>query len=434
MVKQSSKLKWLLLIYFLLSDMVHARAPPPPSIKNSLGPIISTASLSPFSSRLPQMAINQETELKQQGRARTDDKVSAEDEPRLDSAQRLISTLAASLQGQAPFHGNVSCAELAAGPWSGEGFSQELLGLVMVPVLLSAGCPQEAESLVKNLYILLGPKDTQELLENIVALIKQSKNTSPHTFSATPPRLNGSSQHQLQAVMFNIQQLAEAGENMDGPSGKASPGQNTQCKGWLKVKGTQLLGKTVDNGGHLHLSEAKQVCESLGINCAGVTKEIDSNTKLYRVIFRPGSRVVPLASANQSESWIQRCREGTVRRRRHAVLQQTCKNEKEERVYNVVEWIPGVSTLYNLGTAVYYASVNCSDTAKERAILSAVDLGTDALIAVTGGTAGVAGYALGAGLKTGVKAGIKYLLNSMNPEGDLLVNQDAWEDGMITIQ
>jgi len=100
----------------------------------------------------------------------------------------------------------------------------------------------------------------------------------------------------------------------------------------------------------------------------------------------------------------------------------------------VVEWIPAVSTLYNLGTAVYYASVNCYDTAKERAIFSTVDLGTDALMAVTGGTAGVAGYALGAGLKTGVKAGIKYLLNNMKEDGDLLMNQNSLEDGSITVQ
>lgn len=114
--------------------------------------------------------------------------------------------------------------------------------------------------------------------------------------------------------------------------------------------------------------------------------------------------------------------------------QRSCINKSEERVYNVVEWIPAVSTLYNLGTAVYYASVNCSETAKERAILSAVDLGTDALMVATGGTAGVAGYALGAGVKTGVKAGVRYLLNSMKQEDDMLVNQFSWEEGVLTIQ
>ncbi|XP_072539165.1 uncharacterized protein apof [Salminus brasiliensis] len=429
MVARSSKLKWLLLIHFLLSDMIHARAPPPPGLKNSLLPVISTASVSMISSPEPQMAISQDTEQKQVARPGNQDEMSMKNEPRVDFAHQFISTLAASLHGVVHLRGNMSCAELAAGPWSGEGFSQELLALVMVPVLISAQCPAEAQSLVMNLYMLLGQNDTQELLEDIVTLMKLGKNTSLHTYSSTPS-LNNYSQRHLQAVMFNIQQLAEAGENTDGLSG-----QNNQCRGWLKVKGTQLLGKTADHAGYLHLSKAKQACQSLGTNCAGVTKDGDSNPKLYRVILRPGSRVVPLVSPNQSESWIQRCGMGPVRRRRHAVPQfQSCKNENEERVYTVVEWIPGVSTLYNLGTAVYYASVNCSSTAKERAILSAVDLGTDALMAVTGGAAGVAGYALGAGLKTGVKAGIKYLLNNMNEEGDMIMNQESWEDGMITVQ
>uniref|UniRef100_A0A8C8I3I0 Apolipoprotein F n=1 Tax=Oncorhynchus tshawytscha TaxID=74940 RepID=A0A8C8I3I0_ONCTS len=125
---------------------------------------------------------------------------------------------------------------------------------------------------------------------------------------------------------------------------------------------------------------------------------------------------------------------GASGRRARRSPQRNCINKKEEHVYNVVEWIPVVSTLYNLGTAVYYTSVNCSETAKERAILSAVDLGTDALMAVTGGTVGVAGYVAGAGVKTGVKAGIKYLLSSMKQEEDLIVNEYSWEEGIIAIQ
>lgn len=429
MVTQRSKLKWLLFLHFLLCDTIHARAPPPPGLKNSPRPAIPTASSSPFSSPLPQMAIDQDTEQEKEGNPVAED--NEEEELRVDSAFRLVSTIKSSLQGQVHLHENVSCAELAAGPWSGESFSRELLGLVMVPVLVTAGCPTEAQSLIMNLYKTLGPDDTQEFLEDVVALMKQGKNTPLQT---SPPRLSGYSQNQLQAVMFNIQQLAEAGENISVIPSEASPGQTKQCQGWLKVKSAQLLGQTADQGQHLHLREAKQICQSLGFNCAGLTKDGDFNPKLYRVILRPGSRVVPLVSTKQSESWIQRCGLGPVRWRRHAALQQSCTNEKEERVYNVVEWIPGVSTLYNLGTAVYYASVNCSDTAKERAIHTAVDLGTDALMAVTGGTAGVAGYALGAGLKTGVKAGLKYLLNNMSQEGDLLMNQDSFEDGMIIIQ
>ncbi|KAK7877421.1 hypothetical protein WMY93_031866 [Mugilogobius chulae] len=146
----------------------------------------------------------------------------------------------------------------------------------------------------------------------------------------------------------------------------------------------------------------------------------------YQAVLKKGSRVLP----SDSESWILQCRDLGSRAKRSP--RQRCVNLREQRVYKIMEWIPGVSTLYNLGTAVYYASLNCSDTAKERAILTAVDLGTDALMVMTGGTAGVAGYALGAGVKTGVKAGVKYML--AKEEGDLIFNQFRWDDDSVVFQ
>uniref|UniRef100_A0A673MCR3 Apolipoprotein F n=1 Tax=Sinocyclocheilus rhinocerous TaxID=307959 RepID=A0A673MCR3_9TELE len=262
MTKRNSKLRWLLLIHLLMSDVVFGRAPLPQSNPR------------PSVTSMPQ----------------TEQVESQVVEDDLAAAHQLVSNLSASLQGQLDLQSNVSCAELSNGGWSGKGFSQELLGLAMVPVLVSAGCLFEAQALVMQLYVVLGQNDTHEFLQDILELIKR--------------------------------------------------------------------GKERDSA---HMS------------------------------------------------WIQNCKVGSVRWRRNGIPQHHCVNEKEERVYTVVEWIPAVSTLYNLGTAVYYASVSCYDTAKERAIFSTVDLGTDALMAVTGGTAGVAGYALGAGLKTGVKAGIKYL-------------------------
>uniref|UniRef100_A0A672JWE5 Apolipoprotein F n=1 Tax=Sinocyclocheilus grahami TaxID=75366 RepID=A0A672JWE5_SINGR len=274
MTKRNSKLRWLLLIHLLLSDVVFGRAPLPQSNPR------------PLVTSMPQ----------------TEQAESQVVEDDLAAAHHLVSNLSASLQGQLDLQSNVTCAELSNGGWSGKGFSQELLGLAMVPVLVSAGCLFEAQALVMQLYAVLGQNDTHEFLQDILELIKRGK-------------------------------------------------------------------------------------------------ERDSV--------------------------------GSVRWRRNGIPQHHCVNEKEERVYTVVEWIPAVSTLYNLGTAVYYASVSCYDTAKERAIFSTVDLGTDALMAVTGGTAGVAGYALGAGLKTGVKAGIKYLLNNMKEEDDLVMNQNSWEDGTL---
>lgn len=409
MAKLGSKLKLLLLIHLLLSEVVFGRAPLPQS---NLRPSVTSK--------------KSQTE---QAESQVED---------LNAAHQLVSNLSAALQGQLDLQSNASCADLTNGGWRGQGFSQELLGLAMVPVLVSAGCLSEAHALVMQLYAVLGQNDTCEFLQDILVLIKRGKERESehfdhHTFTggfqspSSPLMLNSESQRHLQAVIFNIYQLAEVGERVDGYKGKVRP--RAQCKGWVRVKGTRLLGQTAEQSRPLRLGEAQQACQSMGIQCAGVTQ--DGDCDYYRVILRRGSSVVP---SSNSESWIQKCKVGSIRWRRNGVPQRHCVNENEERVYMVVEWIPAVSTLYNLGTAVYYASLNCFDTAKERAIFSTVDLGTDALIAVTGGTAGVAGYAFGAGLKTGVKAGIKYLLNNMKEDSDLLLNQNSSEDGIITVQ
>ncbi|KAF7711975.1 uncharacterized protein apof [Silurus meridionalis] len=383
------KLQFLLLIYFLLSDLVHSQAPFHPRLKN-----IESLSSIP----LEETGSIQDKELQ---------------------IRNLVSGLAKSLRGLVHPHGNLSCAELDAGPWKGAGFSHELLGLAMVPVMVSAGCQQEAEELVRNLFSMLGHDDTCELLEDIVALMRKS---SVHrSYSVSKP--NVQSKHQVQAMMYNIQQLAEVKDT----------GDQKRCQGWKRMKDMMLLGQKV-NHEKMHLNEAKSVCRNLGFVCAGVTQDDRTSVRFYYAILRPGSWLMPSPPSNQSESWIQNCRACPGRWRRHVAHHPRCRNEKEEHVYKVVDWIPGVSTLYNLGTAVYYASKSCLDMAKERALMTAVDLGTDALMAATGGTAGVAGYALGAGLKTSVKAGVKYLLNRMNQEEDLLLNQNSWEDGTISFQ
>ncbi|XP_026801311.3 uncharacterized protein apof [Pangasianodon hypophthalmus] len=404
------KFRFLILIHFLLSDLVHSQAPPPPRYKNRIGSGIFSV-IPPSSSPIPP----------EEARSIRDE------EPHGDPIRHLVSGLAESLHGLVHLHGNLSCVDLEVGPWKGAGFSHELLGLVMVPVLVSAGCEPEAEELVRNLFTLLGQDDTQELLEDIVALMRKSSLHRSNSASIRS-KLSGQSERHLQAVMFNIQQLVEE-EDVGGDV----PGLEKRCQGWMRMKDTMLLGQKVDHG-KMRLSKAKHVCRNLGFVCAGVTQEDPTSPESYHVVLRSGSWLMPSPPPNQSESWIQSCRAWPVRWRRHTAPQPGCTNEKEERVYKVVEWIPAVSTLYNLGTAVYYASMSCSDTAKERALMSAVDLGTDALVAATGGTAGIAGYALGAGLKTGVKAGVKYLLNRMNQEEDLLLNQNSWEDGTISFQ
>ncbi|XP_074489687.1 uncharacterized protein apof [Sebastes fasciatus] len=431
----SSKLKWLIVIQLLLNEQALCRVPPPPLALpganfNEGGE--ETAKQSLLGSQL-QLAIPS---------AEKPDPVSlvAQKEERVQSAKNMILVLRAKLQGQIQDHlhiqRNVSCEELLSASTvddpSSSMFPQELLGLSLVPVLVVAGCPQEAHTLVLKLYDLLGVADTEELLMEVEGLIERRMNKSastPAPASAASP--SDQSGRHIEAVMFNIQQLATLGAG--------SYEQEGHCEGWTRVSGTTLVGAAVE-GATGDLREALSTCERLGVLCAGVTSSGLLKPGEYQAVYKKGSRVLP-SESTASECWIRHCSaeedaltpaaSGQRMRRSNP---RNCINKNEERVYNVVEWIPAVSTLYNLGTAVYYASVNCSQTAKERAILSVVDLGTDALMVATGGTAGVAGYALGAGMKTGVKAGVKYLINTMKQEDDVLVNQVSWEEGVITIQ
>lgn len=440
----SSKLKWLIVIQLLLNEHALCRVPPSLAPKNSVLPG------NDFHGEVEETAIQDHQSLLgsqlQPGLPSVENpgpvSVVAQKEERIRSAKRVISDLRGRLQGhiQDRLHiqGNVSCDELLSASTvddpSSSMLPQELLGLSLVPVLLVAGCPQEAQTLVLKLYDLLGMEDTEELLMEVEGLIERRLSKSASTLapaSAASPSERDEAGRHIEAVMFNIQQLATMGEGVSKQEG--------HCEGWTRVNATTLVGRVVD-GVTGDLEEAVNTCERLGVLCAGVTSSGLLKPGRYQAVFRKGSRILP-SESTEYECWIRQCSAEedlsippASGRRMKRSPQRSCINKSEERVYNVVEWIPAVSTLYNLGTAVYYASVNCSETAKERAILSAVDLSTDALMVATGGTAGVAGYALGAGVKTGVKAGVRYLLNSMKEEDDVLVNQFSWEEGVITVQ
>lgn len=402
----------------------------------------------------------------------------------------LLSALAASAEGRVRFHGNASCKSLSRLPHGDSPLTRELLGLAELPLLLSAGCHQEALALTHSLYRVLGRADTHTLVRQLTQLLKNSpalptpnnSHITPDDISATPRdrsepstdsymfspnassvvhenitnlqdntdahHLGSNSQSStmddntqvechLNALMFNIQQLARVG-TAEGSS-SVSDGVSGSCPGWLRVQGAELLGQRVGKRGRL--LKAQHLCQSLGPKCLGVAQSGDPTTRMYQAVLRQGSRVLPSHSDPNAECWLRQCVSGVgigMERVRRSAAQLHCVSRQEQQVYAVVEWVPAVSTLYNLGTAVYYAARNCTDTARERAILSAVDLGTDALMAITGGTVGVAGYALGAGVKTGVKASVKYLLNNMSQgqdnSQDVLVNQESLEDGTFTIQ
>lgn len=420
----SSKLKWLIVIHLLLTEQALCRTPSPPVRNTKSHGIIEEKANQEYQSALgskvqpgPESSAKQKEELVQ-------------------SAKHIVSNLREKLQGQIQANhlhvqGNVSCEELLSASSlddpSPSMFPQEVLGFSLVPVLVVAGCPHEAQTLVIKLYKLLGVGDTEELLMELEDLMEK-KMSSAASKTAGPLERNKAEQN-MEAVMFNIQQLATAGGDE----------QEGHCEGWIRVNGTTLVGTAVE-GATADLDEAVRACERLGDLCAGVTSKGPLESGEYRAVLKKGSHIL-LSESAESECWIRQCHvEEDVSvpvasgSRMKRSPQRSCINKSEQRVFKVMEWIPAVSTLYSLGTAVYYASVNCSETAKERAILSAVDLGTDALIVATGGTVGVAGYALGAGVKTGVKAGVKFLLNSMKQEDDVLVNQFSSEDGVFTIE
>ncbi|XP_057702376.1 uncharacterized protein apof [Corythoichthys intestinalis] len=412
----SSKFKWMILVQLLLNEQAFCRVQH--SLRSPTTDIHAAGVTEKrYSEKQPQFSLPSDPDSR-----------FSHSEKGLNSAKSIVSLLKSKLQGMItePYNeSNISCGELLSvsgldDPFVSR-FPQELLGLSLVPVLVVAHCAQEAHTLVVKLYDLLGVADTDELLLEVANLIQRRTNLPSEATTSTQE----SDQAGLDAVMFNIQQLATLGKGLE----RIKKRQN--CKGWTWVNGTALLGVVVkgSNGG---LEEAMHACEKLGVACSGITS--GGLPGRYQAVFKKGSRILPSLA---TDCWIHQCNtelshNNASSRRLRRTLQKGCINQKEERVYRVVEWIPAVSTLYNLGTAVYYASVNCSETAKERAVLTAVDLGTDALIVATGGAAGVAGYALGAGVKTGVKAGVKYLLGSLKHE-DVLVNQSSREEGVFTV-
>lgn len=407
----SSKLKWLILIQLLLAEQALCRTALPPLVaRTTTGHEGVHGEAAGEGLPAPERSTEETEQLMQAG-------------------GRMISNLTAMLQGLLQHdllqRGKVSCEDLLSTSSlddpSASVFPQEVLGFSLVPVLVVAGCPQEALTLLLKLYHVLGVDDTEELLMELENLMEEKMSHAASRTSGTGGRQEEGGEERIEALMFNIQQLAEAAEEQ----------QPERCEGWNRVNQAVLVGTGVGPGSG-DLVHAVRTCEGLGTLCGGVTLQAGR----YQAVLKKGSRVMP----STSNCWIRRCHleaeEGDAAwtRRARRSPASSCVHQSEQRVFRVLEWIPGVSTLYSLGTAVYYASVNCSPMARERALLSAVDLGTDALIVATGGTVGVAGYAVGAGVKTGVKAGVKYLLNSMKQEGDVLVNQFTSDDGIFTVQ
>ncbi|XP_038020341.1 apolipoprotein F [Motacilla alba alba] len=109
------------------------------------------------------------------------------------------------------------------------------------------------------------------------------------------------------------------------------------------------------------------------------------------------------------------CR-GAVRRRRED--EDACSPPGEREAHRVLEWVPGVSIFYNLGTSVYFAYQGCEATASTRALEAAEDLGYAGLAALTGGLGGPVAMGVQLGLQPGLKAGVRALIGYFTSAGE----------------
>ncbi|KAG7257646.1 hypothetical protein CRUP_005228, partial [Coryphaenoides rupestris] len=209
-----SKLKWLLVVQVLLNEQALGRSTPPLAQKNAQLP--STH----FQDGVESVNPDRQTLLgsKHQGGSKH---FPVHEGQRIRSAKRMISLLREKLTGQIhnhiQSHENVSCEELLSATTMDDPtstlFPQELLGLSLVPVLAVTDCHNEAVALMLQLYDLLGVADTEELLVEVEALIERrmsqaAASTTASTSAATPAEAMHVDHVHMEAVMFNIQQLA----------------------------------------------------------------------------------------------------------------------------------------------------------------------------------------------------------------------------------
>ncbi|XP_056371127.1 apolipoprotein F [Oenanthe melanoleuca] len=106
------------------------------------------------------------------------------------------------------------------------------------------------------------------------------------------------------------------------------------------------------------------------------------------------------------------------RRRREGEDTDACSPAGEREAHQVLEWVPGVSIFYNLGTSVYFAFQGCKATASTRALEAAEDLGYAGLAALTGGLGGPVAMGVQMGLQPGIKAGVRALVGYFTSAGE----------------
>ncbi|XP_071585724.1 apolipoprotein F [Heliangelus exortis] len=130
---------------------------------------------------------------------------------------------------------------------------------------------------------------------------------------------------------------------------------------------------------------------------------------------RVGAEGVWVSPSSRASAWLPPCN----RTRRHRREEEdVCNPAGEQEAHEVLEWVPGVSTFYNLGTSIYYAFQGCRALASTRALEFAEDLGYTGLAALTAGVSGPVALGLQLGLKPGLKAGVRALVHYFTSDGD----------------
>uniref|UniRef100_A0A8B9EJ95 Apolipoprotein F n=1 Tax=Anser cygnoides TaxID=8845 RepID=A0A8B9EJ95_ANSCY len=130
----------------------------------------------------------------------------------------------------------------------------------------------------------------------------------------------------------------------------------------------------------------------------------------------PPPHGVPAPGRRGARAWPPRCRRAA--RARRDGEDDACNPPGEQEAHGVLDWVPGVSLFYNLGTSIYFAFQGCEVLASERALEVAQDLGYAGLAALTAGAGGPVAMGLGLGLQPGLKAGVRALFGYFTAEGE----------------
>ncbi|XP_012432148.5 apolipoprotein F [Taeniopygia guttata] len=131
----------------------------------------------------------------------------------------------------------------------------------------------------------------------------------------------------------------------------------------------------------------------------------------------PGTEPTPRSGqAGREPAGLRPCR-GIVRRRRRED-EDACSPAGEREAHRVLDWVPGVSVFYNLGTSVYFAFQGCEAVASTRALQAAEELGYAGLAALTGGLGGPVALGVQLGLQPGLKAGVRALVGYFTSAGE----------------